>query len=111
MKQLSRQSNSSHFIWVTREKEWYDWKGKRSTVNQFFVENKRSHADCFVNINNRVVSELFQCNTNVAGDVDDRNIMYITSCISKNTNREDNAGYFKAATILVSRPKVARFNK
>ena len=67
------------------------------------MEHKREHADCFVNINNRVISEIFQCNTNVAVAVDGRSIMYITNYISKNTNKEDNAGYFKTAKILVSK--------
>ena len=103
MKQPCRPSDVTHFIWETKEHEWYDWKGRRSTVNHFFVEHKREHADCFVNINNRVISEIFQCNTNVAVAVDGRSIMYITNYISKNTNKEDNAGYFKTAKILVSK--------
>ena len=76
-----------------KRKKLYDWNGKRSTVNQFVVEHKRDHVDCFVNINNRFVSELFQCNTNVVGAVDGGSIMYVTSCISENTNKEDNAGF------------------
>ena len=103
MKQPSRQSDSTYFLFETKEREWYNWKGKRSTLKQSFVENKRSHADCFVNINKRVISELFQCNTNVVGAVDGGSIMYITNYTSKNTNKEDNAGYFKAAKILVSK--------
>ena len=91
MKQPCKPSDVTHFIWETKEHEWYDWKGRRSTVNHFFVEHKREHADCFVNINNRVISEIFQCNTNVAVAVDGRSIMYITNYISKNTNKEDNA--------------------
>ena len=35
--------------------------------------------------------------------MDGRSIMYITNYISKNTNKEDNAGYFKTAKILVSK--------
>ena len=88
MKQPCRQSDLTHFILETKEREWYDWKGKCSTMQQFFVENKRSHADCYVNINNRVISGLFQCNTNVVGAVDGESIMYITNYTSKNTQKK-----------------------
>ena len=55
----------------------------------------------FFNFNKNVIRELFQCNTNVIGAKDGGSVIYITIYVSKKNNRENTAGNFKAATILV----------
>ena len=101
MKVPSKAAIDTKIIWDNKETEWYSWKGQKFTTYLFHVDHKRQHIDCFVNINNVIASELFHCNTNVVAAVDGGSIMYVTCYVSKNTNKEDCAGYMKAAKIIV----------
>ena len=101
MKVPSKAAIDTNIIWDTKETKWYTWKDEKYTTNLFYVEHKRQHEDCFVNVNNVIASDLFHSNTNVVAAVDGGSIMYVTCYVSKNTNREDCSGYVKAAKQLV----------
>lgn len=91
-----------------KETNWFDPLGRNTKRNLFVYEPKRSHADSFMNVHNSKASTIFGCNTNVIAGVDGGSIMYVTCYISKNTQKEDNAHFTKAAAHMAK--KMADFN-
>ena len=58
-------------------------------------------ADVFANIHNEHVSEVFACNNNVVAAVDGGSPMYLTAYHCKNTQKEDNDQFAKAAKAMI----------
>ncbi|KAG7365075.1 PIF1-like helicase [Nitzschia inconspicua] len=80
---------------------WFDWRGNDISRSLSICVPKRAHADAYVNVHSEFASILFGCNTNVITGVDGGSVMYCTSYVSKNTEKEDNKHFADAAKHMV----------
>ena len=105
MKLPAAACNNTQIHYALRPTKWYDMNGICHSRNLYTMELKRSLLDYFVNVYNDSASNIFGCNTNVVSCVDGGSVMYMTCYISKNTQKEDNEHFGKAAKHMINKLK------